>query len=152
MTKLANTATQLTCRLSSLTVYFLPIFVPKHAVIIKLLLSDVYFVLGREGFWKGASSFRHFGREKVQSCFHKRPHLLVAGKMQGNRQRPNHTHPLWSRGNSTPIQHVICSDMIGLFYKRLPNTSCCLHGLTQSLLFEVHKLIAPSCYNTYLSS
>lgn len=44
----------------ALTVDFLPVFTAKHAIIVHLLLTDVYFVLGRESFGERISSFRHF--------------------------------------------------------------------------------------------
>lgn len=131
-------------QLTLLTVDFLSVFVPKHTVIIQLMLSDMDFVLGREGFRKRTSSFRHFGRKNVPGCVPtiNLPHLYVAGKMQGKQEGPNHTHPLLSRENSEPIQQLICSHMIFYFFylfsllrPPLPSTLCCLHGLTQIFCF-----------------
>lgn len=95
-----------------LTVDFLSVFVAKHAIIIQLLLSDVYFVLGWEGFRERTNSFCHFVSEKVPPWYYRLQNVCcgkIATEMSTSQSRPpfivtwkvraNHDMVLVSRGN-----------------------------------------------------
>lgn len=100
-------AAQLTYNCSwALTVDFLSVFTSKHAKIIQFMLTDVYFILGRECFRERTGSFWHFGRQ-IWVLRRTNPlqvaTLVSCGKTQRRRLRANPRCPLSSHESLEPI-------------------------------------------------